>query len=91
MNFGEVFQPQDGQAVRFCTATSISGDVRKHGINGFFRNGRFWSVDMADRWMPHEITNWCSLGETARPNDLNLNPAAPQEGGGVKTPDGEQR
>jgi hypothetical protein len=58
MNLGEVFKPQEGQAVRFCTTQSLGTDLRQHGINGFFRDGRFWSVDMADHWAPREITNW---------------------------------
>jgi hypothetical protein len=62
---GELCEPQEGQAVRFCTAFSISQDTKVHGINGFYRNGRFWSVDMADHWTPHEVTRWQSTSRGA--------------------------
>jgi hypothetical protein len=56
--FGEICQPREGESIRFCTTTSLSDDVKTHGIYGVYRNGRFWSRDMADNWMPHEITHW---------------------------------
>lgn len=58
--FGEIFRPADGQALRFCTAGSLSNDLLQHGMNGFYRDGRFWSADMADHWAPHEVTLWSS-------------------------------
>jgi hypothetical protein len=50
--------PADGAGVRFCTRQSLSRDLGFHGINGFFRGGRFWSCDMADHWTPGEVTRW---------------------------------
>ena len=55
---GELCEPQEGQAIRFCSAFSISQDLDLHGINGFYRDGRFWSADMADHWARHEVTRW---------------------------------
>lgn len=57
-SFGELFQPQEGDGVRFCTTQSLSNDIDKHGISGYFRDGRFWSADMADHWSLHEVTFW---------------------------------
>lgn len=31
------------------------------GIRGYFIDGRFWSHDKADFWMPSEVTNWHSV------------------------------
>jgi hypothetical protein len=49
-------------------------------------------VLILDHWISKarvcESTAKDSLGETARPNDLNLNPSLPQEGGGVRDTDG---
>lgn len=58
MNLGEISKPLEGTNVRFTTTQSLGADLRQHGINGFFRHGRFWSMDMSDHWAPHEITNW---------------------------------
>lgn len=51
-------EPQEGQLVRFVDRFSISQDVATHGIPGIFKDGRFWSHDMADHWAPHEVTFW---------------------------------
>lgn len=51
-------QPNDDRPLRFLTGLSISQDVDKHGISGYFRAGRFWSADGADHWSPHEVTWW---------------------------------
>lgn len=57
-SFGELFVPRDGDTVRFCTTQSISNDIDRHGISGVFRDGRYWSVDMADHWSASEVTFW---------------------------------
>jgi len=58
MGLAEIFRPQEGQAVRFTTTQSIAHDLREHGIDGYFRDGRFWSADMADHWAISEIVMW---------------------------------
>lgn len=50
--------PHEGAGVRFCTRQSISQDLNFHSITGVFRDGRFWSADMADHWTPGEVTRW---------------------------------
>jgi hypothetical protein len=65
---GELLKPNDGAGVRFTTKQSLGMDLNHHGINGFYRNGRFWSCDMADHWMPHEVTNWTHTAATKEPH-----------------------
>lgn len=50
--------PQEGTQVRFVTNFTISQDVAKHGIDGVFKGGKFWSTDLADHWAPREVTRW---------------------------------
>ncbi len=40
------------------TNFTISQDVTKHGIDGVYKGGRFWSTDLADHWAPREVTWW---------------------------------
>lgn len=62
--------PHEGEGVRFCTRQSISQDLNFHGITGVFRDGRFWSADMADHWTPGEVTRWeHAAGVPASPTD----------------------
>lgn len=50
------FRPLDGAPVRF--ALRLSQDLKTQGIDGFYKDGRFWSKDMADNWTIHEVARW---------------------------------
>ncbi|WP_427183576.1 hypothetical protein ACL598_17065 [Bordetella bronchialis] len=52
------FLPTEGSAVRFVTTLWPDRNLRGSGIDGYFRQGKFWSADMADHWEPHEIDRW---------------------------------
>jgi hypothetical protein len=73
---GEICRPEQGQKIRFCTTLSISCELRNHGIDGVYQDGRYWSVGMADHWSPSEVTVWeakapsqvaAKFGRSARP------------------------
>lgn len=49
---------QEDRPLRFVTNGSISQDVKLHGIDGYFRGGRFWSADGADHWSVQEVKLW---------------------------------
>lgn len=68
------------EGVRFCTRQSISQDLNFHGITGVFRDGRFWSADMADRWTPGEVTRWEHAAGVGVADSKTQSPKGPDHG-----------
>ncbi|UOK17503.1 hypothetical protein vBBaMIFTN8_38 [Bordetella phage vB_BaM-IFTN8] len=50
--------PLPMRSIRFVTGGAISTNIEAHGIDGYFRAGRYWSRDGADHWETHEIKAW---------------------------------
>lgn len=61
------FRPFNDTPVRFLTTLSLSQDMRTQGIDGIYKDGRFWSTDMADHWTIHEVTGWEHRATQAAP------------------------
>lgn len=59
--------PVPGAPVRFVTSRSLSLDITKHGVDGYWDGGHYWSRDGADHWKPHEIKAWRYRSGTALP------------------------
>ena len=60
------FRPRDGSPVRFVTTLSLSQNIAEQGIDGFYKDGRFWSKDMADAWTIYEVTGWEHRSQEAK-------------------------
>ena len=61
VTWAELVRPSDGSMVEFwCHRMSQQGKAGT-GVRGWFRDGRFWSLDNADHWVPSEVTHWRCL------------------------------
>lgn len=61
VTMAELLQPSDGSMVEFwCHRMSQQGKAGT-GIRGWFRGGRFWSLDNADHYARGEVTYWLNV------------------------------
>lgn len=50
--------PREGAKVEFWP-NGMTIVPAERGIIGVYKDGRFWSHDLADHWAPREIHTWC--------------------------------
>lgn len=50
--------PEPNKPLQFLVKSALALDIDKHGFKGVFREGEFYTEDLADHWGRNEVLYW---------------------------------